>query len=68
MFSRIQRFQAALRLLQRGSRVDLADVAVSTGYFDQAHLIHEFNRVAGMTPSALLAGRTEHLNHVADRR
>src|SRR5205085_11957140 len=55
VFSRIQRFQAALRNVNCRN---LADLAVSSGYYDQAHLIHEFNRVAGMSPSAPLAGRT----------
>lgn len=67
VFSRVQRFQAALRYVHRGAVVNIADLAVSAGYFDQAHLIHEFQRIAGMSPSALLAARTEFLNHFADR-
>jgi AraC-like DNA-binding protein len=66
VFSRVQRFQAALRDAHRRPSVDLADLAAAAGYFDQAHLTHEFNRIAGMSPSVLLAGRTEFLNHVVD--
>jgi AraC-like DNA-binding protein len=66
VFSRVQRFQAALRQAHQRPAVDLADLAAGAGYFDQAHLTHEFRRIAGMSPSALLAGRTEFLNHVAD--
>lgn len=66
-FSRVQRFQGALRLAHRRASVDLADLAAAAGYFDQAHLTHEFNSLAGMSPAVLLAGRTEFLNHVVDR-
>jgi AraC-like DNA-binding protein len=63
----VQRFQGALRRAHRRASVDLADLAAAAGYFDQAHLTHEFNSLAGMSPSVLLAGRTEFLNHVVDR-
>jgi len=65
VFSRVQRFHAALRGI--GQHPSLADLAVSAGYYDQAHLIHEFHALAGMSPSTLLASRTEFLNHVVDR-
>jgi AraC-like DNA-binding protein len=68
VFSRVQRFQAALRHAHRRPSVNLADLATAAGYFDQAHLTHEFRMLAGMPPSALLAGRTEFLNHVVDQR
>lgn len=67
VFSRVQRFQSALRQLHGRVPLRLADVAVSSGYYDQAHLIHDFQRLAGMSPSALIAGRTEYLNHVVER-
>jgi hypothetical protein len=37
------------------------------GYFDRAHLTHEFRMLAGLSPVPLRAGRTEFLNHVVDR-
>ena len=67
VFSRVQRFQSALRYAHGRASVNLADLAVSAGYFDQAHLAHEFKMLSGLSPSALLAGRTEFLNHVVDR-
>ena len=67
VFSRVQRFQSALRYAHGRASVNLADLAASAGYFDQAHLAHEFKMLAGLSPSALLAGRTEFLNHVVDR-
>jgi AraC-like DNA-binding protein len=67
VFSRVQRFQSALRYAHGRASVNLADLAASAGYFDQAHLAHEFRMLAGLSPSALLAGRTEFLNHIVDR-
>jgi AraC-like DNA-binding protein len=67
VFSRVQRFQSALRYAHAREAVNLADLAASAGYSDQAHLTHEFRMLAGLSPSALLAGRTEFLNHVVDR-
>jgi AraC-like DNA-binding protein len=67
VFSRVQRFHSALRYAHGRASVNLADLAASAGYFDQAHLAHEFKMLAGLSPSALLAGRTEFLNHVVGR-
>lgn len=65
VFSRVRRFQQALRHMHAGAAVDLADLALSTGYFDQAHFTHDFRSIAGITPTAYVAARTEHPNHVA---
>lgn len=64
LFGRIRRFQAALRLIQKGQSVDWTDVALSCGYFDQAHFIHDFQAFSGLSPTTYLARRNEHLNHV----
>jgi len=66
VFSRVQRFQAALRFARRPAVLSLGEVALAAGYFDQAHLTHEFKAIAGMPPTAVLAGRTGAINHVVD--
>jgi AraC-like DNA-binding protein len=63
-FHRVRRFQHTLLRLRGVRQVDWADLAVECGYYDQAHLSHDFRQIAGMTPSAYLAAATEHLNHV----
>jgi AraC-like DNA-binding protein len=63
-FHRVRRFQHTLERLRGLRRVDWADLAVECGYYDQAHLSHDFRQIAGMTPSAYLTAATEHLNHV----
>jgi AraC-like DNA-binding protein len=49
--SAIARFQGALRAAGRGS---WAAIAQTHGYYDQAHLIRDFRRLAGLPPSAYL--------------
>ena len=63
-FHRVRRFQQTLHRLKGRSSVDWADLAVVSGYYDQAHLSHDFRRLSGMTPNAYLTAATEHLNHV----
>jgi AraC-like DNA-binding protein len=64
LFSRIGRFQRVIRDVADCTEIDWAGIALSCGYFDQAHFIHEFQEFCGLTPSAYLQYRTEHLNHV----
>lgn len=50
-YYRIRRFSSALARIARGT-MPLADVAISSGYADQAHLSREFRELAGVSPSA----------------
>jgi AraC-like DNA-binding protein len=45
------RFRRALTKLAAGDR-DLVGIAADCGYFDQAHFCHEFQRLAGRSPTA----------------
>lgn len=63
-YCRVQRFQRTIRGLPTANAIDWAGVAASNGYCDQAHLIHEFRAIAGLSPVEYAALRTEHLNHV----
>ena len=51
---RIFRFEHACRLIKR-ARPRLADVAAACGYHDQAHMIHDWNALAGCAPRAWIA-------------
>ena len=64
-YCRVRRFQQVLRVLEGDAPVKWAEVALACGYFDQAHLIHDFQAFAGLTPTAYLALRGEHRDHVA---
>jgi AraC-like DNA-binding protein len=52
--ARVLRFERAGRLLRRG-RPDLAALAVECGFYDQAHLTHEWRALAGCTPGTWIA-------------
>jgi AraC-like DNA-binding protein len=47
---RVLRFNRALRLLDRGAELSWASIAMNCGYYDQAHLIRDFNEFAGAPP------------------
>lgn len=64
VFCRVLRFQEVLQRITGEQHVRWADLALDCGYFDQAHLIHDFQAFAGLTPSAYLVQRGEHHNHV----
>jgi AraC-like DNA-binding protein len=63
-FCRIRRFQRTVSLLHGTQDVDWAATALACGYFDQSHMIHDFQDFAGLSPASYLARRTEHMNHV----
>jgi transcriptional regulator GlxA family with amidase domain len=51
-FGRVLRFHRATALA-RSAALDWTRVAHECGYYDQAHLIHDFRELAEMTPSDL---------------
>jgi AraC-like DNA-binding protein len=63
-YCRVLRFQRAVTQAHACARVDWTEVALSCGYFDQAHFIHDFRAFSGLTPTGYRAGRTEFQNHV----
>ncbi|HEY7415628.1 MAG TPA: AraC family transcriptional regulator [Ktedonobacteraceae bacterium] len=63
-FARVKRFQEVLRLVEKGKQIVWAELALSCGYYDQAHLIHEFQEFCGLTPRTYLAQRGEFRHHV----
>ena len=64
LYCRIQRFQHAIRLAHQGEDIDWADLAATSGYYDQSHMIRDFQEFSGLNPSAYLRDRGPHLNHV----
>lgn len=56
-FLKIIRFQNSLRMMRRDPKCDLLSIALTAGYFDQSHFIHEFASYYGLTPSEFLASK-----------
>jgi AraC-like DNA-binding protein len=63
-YCRVLRFQRAIARAHAGCTVDWVQLALDCGFSDQAHLIHEFREFCGLTPTAYMAARTGHRNHV----
>jgi AraC-like DNA-binding protein len=63
-FCRVRRFQRVLRVIQNRGQIDWTQIALSCGYYDQSHFIHDFQGFSGLTPNAYAAVATPHLNHL----
>jgi AraC-like DNA-binding protein len=51
-FERIRRFRRVVDSIELGRPVAWAQVALESGYYDQAHLIRDFREFSGITPTA----------------
>lgn len=49
------RLQEAADRLHHSTNINLADMAIELGYFDQAHFIKNFKAIVGVTPTQYLA-------------
>lgn len=56
--ARIERLQSVIRACRGRHEVDWSRMAASFGYSDQSHLIREFKRLSGTTPTAFLERRS----------
>jgi len=63
-WSRIHRFQIALRALHKGVDVPWAELALRCGYYDQSHFANDFHAFSGINPTTYSACRTVWQNHV----
>ncbi len=54
-FIHINRFIDSLVFLKKYPAISLTDIAYESGYYDQAHFIHDYKTFAGLTPSAVLS-------------
>jgi AraC-like DNA-binding protein len=64
IFCRLLRFRGALQRLYKDDQVDLADLALFCGYYDQAHFSNDFKTFSGYSPTAYLSHRGPYINHV----
>jgi AraC-like DNA-binding protein len=54
-FSRVTRFIHSLKYLKKYPSLSLTEIAYESGYYDQAHFIHDYKNYAGVTPGELIA-------------
>ena len=55
LYARIRRFRRATAALKAAPAPDWARLALDCGYFDQSHLIHDFQEFAGSAPLGFLS-------------
>lgn len=60
---RVLRLGRALRQVRTGPS-SWADIAATSGYCDQSHLVRELRAIAGVRPSELVASPRAHLHHL----
>jgi AraC-like DNA-binding protein len=65
LYCRLRRFQQVVRRIASGAPIDWAQVSLEGGYYDQAHMAHEFREFSGLSPGAWLASERPFLNHAA---
>jgi AraC-like DNA-binding protein len=53
LYARIVRFEAALRRKAMSPETRWTDIAHALGYHDQMHMVHDFNRLSGDSPTAI---------------
>lgn len=58
LYSRIARFQAAIRQYRNNTR-SLTEIALECGYYDQSHFIHDFKSFSGYHPRQYFFGEAE---------
>ena len=63
-WTRIQRFQRAVRQLHAGVDLPWAEMALDCGYYDQSHFANEFRAFSGIDATSYSALRTVWANHV----
>jgi AraC-like DNA-binding protein len=63
-YLRIMRFQKAILEIERGGSAQWSDVAIESGYYDQAHFINDFRHFSGFTPNEYMRRKTDLLNYV----
>jgi len=65
MYCRITRFRHIFDAVsENGPLVNWVQIALDSGFFDQSHLIHDFRRFAGESPTSFLASQTSFAHSV----
>jgi AraC-like DNA-binding protein len=65
LWSRVYRFQQAVRSLHAGRQLPWEQLALACGYYDQSHFSNDFRAFSGIDPTTYAAHRGLWRNHVA---
>jgi AraC-like DNA-binding protein len=63
LYCRLRRFQQVVCQIASGAPINWAQLSLDGGYYDQAHMAHEFREFSGVSPGAWRASQRPFLNH-----
>lgn len=63
-YLKIMRFQRAIRTIENQAAINWSQIALESGFYDQAHFIHDFKHFSGFTPNEYLQRKASLLNYV----
>jgi AraC-like DNA-binding protein len=63
-YLKIMRFQRAIVEIEQDRPVHWEQIALESGFYDQAHFIHDFKDFSGFTPGEYMSRKTDMLNYV----
>jgi AraC-like DNA-binding protein len=63
LYCRLCRFQQVVRQTASGAPINWAQLSLNGGYYDQAHMTHEFREFSGVSPGVWRASERPFLNH-----
>jgi AraC-like DNA-binding protein len=63
-YLKIMRFQKAISAIEHNESIHWSQIALESGYYDQAHFIHDFKRFSGFTPNEYIKRKASTLNYI----
>ncbi len=63
-YLKIMRFQKAVRVIDAANEIDWGEIALSCGFYDQAHFINDFKHFSGFTPEQYSKIYTNYQNYI----
>jgi len=63
-YLKIMRFQKAIGSIETRENLDWSQIALESGFYDQAHFIRDFKQFSGFTPNEYIQRKTDILNYV----
>jgi AraC-like DNA-binding protein len=63
-YLKIIRFQKAIQEIELKKSTSWSQIAIESGFYDQAHFINEFKSFSGFTPNEYLRLKTDQLNYI----
>ncbi len=63
-YLKIMRFQKAICAIEKNKFIPWSQIAVESGYYDQAHFIQDFKYFSGFTPGEYIKRKTTTLNYI----